>query len=171
MADSKITLQYDLKQNNAEGKPTYELWYPRAVRRSTLSLRGLSNHIADHGSIYTPDVVYGVLTKFKNCLIELVSTGVAVKLDGLGIFYPTLESKGAETPIKYNAAEYVKGIHIRFRPDGISEDDITSRTFMEKCSLAQRMLFDKAGVPKKVKNGQLVDYGVDDDDEEEQEEP
>ena len=110
MADSKITLQYDLKQNNAEGKPTYELWYPRAVRRSTLSLRGLSNHIADHGSIYTPDVVYGVPTKFKNCLIELVSTGVAVKLDGLGIFYPTLESKGAETPIKYNAAPVFRRI-------------------------------------------------------------
>ena len=65
----------------------------------------------------------------------------------------------------------MKGIHIRFRPDGVSEDDITSRTFMEKCSLAQRMLFDKAGVPKKVKNGQLVDYGVDDDEEGEQEEP
>ena len=167
---NKIPIQYDLKQNNAEGKPTYELWYPRAVRRSTLSLRGLSDHIADHGSIYTPDVVYGVLTKFKNCLVELVSTGVAVKLDGLGIFYPTLESKGAETPIQYNVEDYVKGIHIRFTPDNTDDERITSRAFLQKCSLNQRMLFDKAGVPKKVKNGQLVDYG-EGDDEDEQDEP
>ena len=35
--------------------------------------------------------------------------------------------------------------------------------------MQQNMLFDKHGVPKKVKNGQLVDYG--EDDEEEEEEP
>ena len=117
----------------------------------------------------TPDVVYGVLTKFKSCLVELVSTGVAVKLDGLGIFYPTLESKGAETPIQYNVEDYVKGIHIRFTPDNTDDESITSRAFLQKCSLNQRMLFDKAGVPKKVKNGQLVDYDEGDDEDEEQE--
>ena len=166
---NKIPIQYDLKQNNAEGKPTYELWYPRAVRRSTLNLKGLSTHIADHGSIYTPDVVMGVLSKFTSCLVELVSTGVAVKLDGLGTFYPTIEAKGAETPVKYNAEDYVKGIHIRFYPEGSDDDDLTSRAFLKKVSMQQNMLFDKHGVPKKVKNGQLVDYG--EDDEEEEEEP
>lgn len=169
MATNKIELQYNLRQNNAEGKPTYELWYPRAVRRSTLNLKGLSTHIADHGSIYTPDVVMGVLSKFTSCLVELVSTGVAVKLDGLGTFYPTIEAKGAETPVKYNAEDYVKGIHIRFYPEGSDDDDLTSRAFLKKVSMQQNMLFDKHGVPKKVKNGQLVDYG--EDDEEEEEEP
>ena len=169
MATNKIELQYNLRQNNAEGKPTYELWYPRAVRRSTLNLKGLSTHIADHGSIYTPDVVMGVLSKFTSCLVELVSTGVAVKLDGLGTFYPTIEAKGAETPVKYNAEDYVKGIHIRFYPEGSDNDDLTSRAFLKKVSMQQNMLFDKHGVPKKVKNGQLVDYG--EDDEEEEEEP
>ena len=160
-----IELRYDLRQNNAEGKPTYELWYPRVVRHGTLSLRGLADHIADHGSIYTRDVVVGVLTKFTTCLVELVKQGQAVKLDGLGIFYPTIEAKGAETPVNYSAIEYVKGVHIRFNPDTTDLDNISSRAFMAKCTFAQRMLFDKAGVPKKVKNGQLVDYGDGDEDD------
>ena len=37
---------------------------------------------------------------------------------------------------KWNANTYVKGIHIRFRPEGASDDNITSRTFKDQCSLA-----------------------------------
>ena len=166
MAQNKIQMQYDLRQNNAENRPTYELWYPRAIVSNTLSLKGLSNHIADHGSIYTPDVVFGVLTKFKSCLVELVSQGVGVKLDGLGIFYPTLEAKGAETPVGYNLSAYLQGVHIRFRPEGAADEDITSRSFKSKVSMKQRLLFDKNGIPKKIVEGQIVDYGTDDEEEE-----
>lgn len=170
MASTKIELQYDLCQNNAEGKPTYELWYPRAIRHSTLNLKGLAKHIQSHGSIYTIDVVTGVLTKFKDCLVELVSQGTGVKIDGIGTFYPTLEAKGAETPVKYNVTDYVKGVHIRFTPESTTEENITSRVFMEKVSMKQRMLFDKNGVPKKIKNGQIEDYGNDDEDDNDGEE-
>ena len=72
--------------------------------------------------------------------------------------------------MKYNASEYVKGIHIRFTPESTDEENITSRMFMEKVSMKQRMLFDKNGVPKKIKNGQVVDYGSDDDDDNDGEE-
>jgi len=163
MAKEKISMAYDLKQNNVESSSTYGLWYPRAVRRDTLSLRGLADHIADHGSIYTRDVVLGVLTKFTSCLTELVSQGTGVKLDGLGTFYPTLEAKGAESPVGYDVNAYVKGVHIRFLPESADLDNITSREFAKKCILQQNMIFDKNGVPKRVVDGQLVDYGDDDD--------
>ena len=165
MATKKIEMQYDLRQMNNENNSSHTLWFPRAVRRSTLNLRGLSNHIADHGSIYTPDVVEGVLTKFSSCMIELIQQGTAVKLDGLGTFYPTLEAKGAATPIDYNIGEYLEGVHIRFTPEGSSDENITSRRFAEKVSLKQHMIFDMNGVPKKVVKGQLVDYGTSEDGE------
>ncbi len=161
MAKEKISMAYDLKQNANENSTSYGLWYPRAVRRDTLSLRGLADHIADHGSIYTRDVVLGVLTKFTSCLTELVSQGTGVKLDGLGTFYPTLEASGAETPVGYDVNEYVKGVHIRFLPESADLDNITSREFAKKCILQQNMIFDKAGKPKKIINGELVDYGND----------
>ncbi len=168
MASKKIEMQYNLRQLNNENNNAHLLWFPKAVRRSTLNLRGLSDHISDHGSIYTRDVVLGVLSKFTSCLIELVEEGVAVKLDGLGTFYPTLEAKGAETPVGYNIEEYLKGVHVRFTPEGCEDDNITSREMKNRVSLKQNMIFDLNGVPKKVKNGQLVDYGVDDEDDEDE---
>lgn len=62
MATNKIELLYDLVQNSSENSRSYGLWYPGAIRHSTLDLDGLTDHIAGHDSIYTPDVVKGVLT-------------------------------------------------------------------------------------------------------------
>jgi predicted histone-like DNA-binding protein len=165
MATSKIEMKYNLRQFNNDKSSAHMLWFPRAVRNSTLNLRGLSDHISSHGSVYTNDVVGGVLTKFKECLVELVSEGTAVKIDGLGTFYPSLEAKGAEDPVGYNINEYLEGVHVRFLPENAEDDRITSRAFLNKVALSQNMIFDINGVPKKVKNGQLVDYGNDDDDE------
>jgi len=159
MATRKIAMKYDLYQLNNENSPAFGKWFPRAIRNSTLSLRGLADHIANHGSVYTQDVVYGVLTKFKTCLVELIEQGTAVKLDGLGTFYPTLEAAGADDAVGYNIAEKLEGVHIRFLPERAAEDDITSRTMKSKVSLEQRLIFDVHGVPKKVVDGQLVNYG------------
>lgn len=159
MATTKVEMQYDIYQNGNEDSTAYGKWYPRAVQLSTLNLKGLANHIQGHGSVYTQDVVLGVITKFRDCLVELVSQGIGVKLDGLGTFYPTLEAKGADTPVKYNLESYLEGIHIRFRPEGAGEDKLTSRVFKKQVPMKQRLIFDKSGKPKKVEDGQLVDYG------------
>lgn len=164
MATNQIEMQYDLRQNSSENNRAYGLWFPRAIRHSTLNLKGLANHIQGHGSIYTIDVVFGVLTKFKDCLVELVSQGTGVKIDGLGTFYPTLEASGAESAVGYNINEYLKGVHVRFLPENTDTEKITSRAFAEKVSMKQRLIFDMNGVPKKVENGELVNYGETDDD-------
>ena len=70
-----------------------------------------------------------------HALAELIAQGVAVQLDGLGTFYPSLESAGADKPENYSTNEHVKGVHVRFLPDSTSLDNITSRTMKEKCSL------------------------------------
>ena len=158
-------MSYDLYQNNVTDSTANGKWFPRAVRTNTLDLDGLTDHIASHGSIYTPDVVQGVLKKFTSCMVELVSQGVGVKLSGLGTFYPTLEAEGADTPVDYNLSNCLKGVHLRFLPDDSERAALTSRQFMQKVSLKQRMIFDRNGVPKKVVDGQLVDYGKDEEPE------
>lgn len=168
MATKKIEMEYDLRQMNNEKSEGHMKWYPHAVRRTTLSLKGLSDHIRGHGSIYTDDVITGVLSKFSTCLVELVQQGVGVKLDGLGTFFPTLEATGASTPIGYNIDAKLVGVHIRFTPEGVGDSNITSRAMKDKVCMKQRMLFDANGVPKKIKNGELVDYGTDDDDDDQE---
>ena len=54
-------------------------------------------------------------------------------------------------------------MHIRFNPEDVKLDQITSRAFKQKCTLQQNMIFDKAGKPKKIVDGRLVDYGNEDD--------
>jgi nucleoid DNA-binding protein len=84
-----------------------------------MNTRKLSNHIAEHGSIYTPDVVYGVMEKFRSCLLEMLLNSKKVKIEGLGTFYTTLEcvKGGAVSKDMFNVLKDVKGLHIRFLPE------------------------------------------------------
>ena len=68
--------------------------------------------------------------------------GNPIKIDGLGTFVPTVEStkegitKEALLEGKWNANTYIKGVHIRFKPEGTAEDKITSVAFKDQCALA-----------------------------------
>lgn len=139
MANEKFSINVNVLRNTNSSSATYGKWYPRLERKTTLSTRGLADHIANHGSIYTRDIIVGLLSKLSTCIPELVAEGHAVKLDGLGTFFPTAESdpeKGGVSSLEgYNPSETVKGIHIRFLPDDSSLDRITSRAFKERCTL------------------------------------
>ena len=123
---------YEVKQNKNTESKGYGMWYGRAKALETLNTRKLANHISEHGSIYTPDVVYGVLEKFRSCLVEMLLNSKKVKIDGLGTFYCTLESSGAASKDKYNTQEHIKGLHVRFLPEQTQEQNISSREFLKK---------------------------------------
>jgi hypothetical protein len=59
---------YEVKQNQNSHNAAFGKWYAQIKSLETLNMRRLVQHISEHGSIYTPDVVYGVLEKFRNCL-------------------------------------------------------------------------------------------------------
>ena len=158
MATNKIEMHVDLVRNTNQKSDYYGKYYGRAVRTSTLNTRGLSEHISQHGSIWTVDVVEGILRKLAQCVPELVGQGVAVKLDGLGTFFPTLENKkeGASTAADFNVGENIVGVHIRYTPEGEELDRITSRAFKEKVQLSPRNVVEitKTTVEGKVKRTQ-----------------
>lgn len=132
----------NLRMNENLRSVAYGKYYPKAVEKETISLRGLTKHMEEHHSIYGRDVIEGVITKMAGCITELISQGNPVKIDGLGTFVPTVESvkdgitKSELLSGKWNAALYVKAIHIRFRPEGAGDDDITSRNFKNQCALS-----------------------------------
>ena len=120
---------YLLKQNKVKNSKVSGKWFARQKTIETLNTRKLANHISEHGSIYTPDVVFGVLEKFRSCLLEMLLNSKRVKIDGLGIFFTTLENTegGAESKDKFLPQKNLKGLHIRFLPDSSTETDISSR--------------------------------------------
>ena len=138
MADSRIAMQYDLYQNKNMESRAYLKWYAEPVVVNTLNLKGFAHHIHEHNGTYRESVIKGVMGEMVECLTEMVSQGVGVKLDGLGTFHPTFECKGAASVDDFNINENLLGIHIRFLPEGAKDEELTSRKFKEKCTLKRR---------------------------------
>ena len=125
---------YEVKRNQNSYSQAYGKWYAQIKSLETLNTRKLANHISEHGSIYTPDVVYGVLEKFRSCLVEMLLESKKVKIEGLGTFYCTLENQknGALKKEDFNVNKHLKALHIRFLPEQTTEENISSREFLKK---------------------------------------
>ena len=125
---------YEVKRNQNSYSQAYGKWYAQIKSLETLNTRKLANHISEHGSIYTPDVVYGVLEKFRSCLVEMLLESKKVKIEGLGTFYCTLENQknGAAKKEDFNVNKHLKALHIRFLPEQTTEENISSRQFLKQ---------------------------------------
>ena len=132
-----------MKQNNIKNSMIFGKWFAHGKTIETLNTRKLANHIADHGSIYTPDVVFGVLEKFRSCLLEMLLESKRVKIDGLGIFFTTLENEkgGAAKKEDFSPQKNLKALHIRFLPDQVAETNISSREFIKKAEFVNAEAF------------------------------
>ena len=125
---------YEVKQNQNSYSAAFGKWFAQVKSLETLNTRKMAHHISEHGSIYTPDVVYGVLEKFRTCLLEMLLNSKKVKIDGLGTFYTTLENTkgGAQSKDKFSVNSHLKALHIRFLPEQMMEEDISSRKFLKQ---------------------------------------
>lgn len=148
MATERIAMGINLRKNKNSVSTAYGKYYPEVDTKKTLSLRGFAQHMVDHGSIYTRDIVEGVLLKITDCLPELVAQGVPVQLGSLGTFYPTAEvvKDGAVQNIAamdgLNPNDVVKAIHIRFLPDSTKLDNLCGPQFKNRCTLEFRNIVD-----------------------------
>ena len=125
---------YEVKKNQNTSSSAYGKWFAQIKTLETLNTRRLAQHISEHGSIYTPDVVYGVLEKFRSCLLEMLLESKKVKIEGLGTFYCTVENQkgGALKKEDFNVNKHLKALHIRFLPEQEQEQNISSREFLKK---------------------------------------
>ena len=127
---------YDVYQNANETSAAYGKFYGRIVHTETLNTRKLAKHIAEHGSVFTQDVVEGVLTKAETCIVEMLLESKKVKLEGLGTFYLMAENKkgGAPSLEKFNPKSTFNGLHIRFLPDSSSDTQLNSKDVLAKAT-------------------------------------
>ena len=149
---------YDVYQNKNTNNAAYGKYFGRIVHTETLNTRKLAKHIAEHGSVYTEDVVSGVLTKAEACIIEMLLESKKIKLEGLGTFYLMAENKkgGAVSIDKFNPKGSFKGLHIRFLPDLSGEAGLNSKDVLSKATFmwAEDLKRDKAeGRPDNPTNG------------------
>ena len=114
MAAAKLPFQIALEQNTNDDSTAFGKWFGRTYSTSdTLSLRGLIERVAFDQSVYSRDIIEGVIDRLTTVMTELLTSGESVKWDGLGTFTPYVESTGTNDVESYDVNVNVKGIHIR----------------------------------------------------------
>ena len=124
------TYKNNNSKNNAYGKTYGRLVYVDTLDTSDLC-RHICRHMMKHGTIYTPDVVKGVVERFVMCFEELLLEGNKIKLDGLGTFYLSVSTEGVDNEDQFTANN-VKAIRIKFIGDQSKESEYATKMLTNK---------------------------------------
>ena len=136
MARDIITMLVNLRKCEISTSKNYGAYFYEVEPKEPLSLKGFARHMAEHGKLATYEMLVLVLQNIVDCTKELIAQGQPVKLDGLGTFYPTIESVCADTIPEALAGinENIKGVHLRFRPENAKGEELTSRELKKACT-------------------------------------
>ena len=147
MATNTLIMSYVLRKFKNARSSANNRWFAYVNKAGTLSTRGLAQHMIEHGMIGNRAEVQAMLTKLSECIPELVAQGYGVKLDGIGIFYPTIANVkgGAETVADFNLTQNVKGVRFRFKPDSTDLDDLTTKAFGKKVTFGNGYYQEQSG--------------------------
>jgi predicted histone-like DNA-binding protein len=126
--------------------------YGKIIYRGTLSLNDMAEHIMKHGTVYTEDVVIGVITKLKSCMQELLSDGYKVKLDGIGTLYPTLTSEGVADAKDFSAQDNVTRLGISFLADQSKKSQFKASAMKQGTKLSTQLYAELTGEEEPTSN-------------------
>ena len=119
--------------------------YGKIIYRGTLALADMAEHIMKHGTVYTEDVVLGVITKLKNCMQEMLADGYKVKLDGIGTLYPVLTSSGVADAKDFSAQENITRVGISFLADQSKKSQYKASAMKQGTILSTKLYSELTG--------------------------
>ncbi len=131
-------MMINLRQNKNSSSNGYGKWYPEADSKEPLALKGFCRHMTEHGKLADYQMVVLVVQQVVECMKELICQGQPVKLEGLGTFSPSVESKkgGANSVAKameVGLESLIEGVHIIFTPENSKGEKLTSRSLKDDC--------------------------------------
>ena len=108
-------IQYSLAMRGNPGDPDMPKRAYASIQSSgTLSLDDFCAHIAQHGSIWTPDIVSGVIKKMVLCMEELLCAGNTIELGSLGSFKVGVKSKGAKDFASFDVGTNIRKVPVNW---------------------------------------------------------
>jgi predicted histone-like DNA-binding protein len=139
---------------NKNGESTaFGKWFLRALYPDTLGLKGLIERVAWDQSVYSRDIIEGVIKRVTLVMVEQLQAGQPVKWEGLGTFRPTIENKnGGINAAKvlsgdFNVADQIEGVSIAFIPENAKGEALTSRKFRDLCVFEDVGIIETTAVP------------------------
>ena len=147
MATNSLTMGYILRKFKNARSSANNRWFAYVDNKGVLSTRGLAQHMKEHGVVGNRADIENILIRLSECIPELVAQGYSVKLDSIGIFFPTIANTkgGAETPAEFNVAQNIQGVRFRFKADSTDLDDLTTKAFGKKVSFGQGYYQEQSG--------------------------
>ena len=135
-----------------EARQKVKKTYGKIIYRGTLSLGDMAEHIMKHGTVYTEDVVIGVITKLKSCIQEMLSDGYKVKLDGIGTLYPVLTSEGVTDAKDFSAQENVTRVGVAFLADQSKKSQYKASAMKQGTQLSTQLWSELTGEETSTSN-------------------
>lgn len=111
-------INYSISKRLVKGKEEEGTKRVYAYAQSDLfmSIEQFAEHISSHGSLYSEDIVEGVLKKAVKCMVEKLKEGYKIDLGALGMFYVTIINKGwqdlPENLKDFNPAIHISGLNV-----------------------------------------------------------
>ena len=68
----KLKFLINIRKNINANNPGYGKYYPKAVEKETITLRGLAKHMSEHQCVYSRDIIEGVLIKMVTPLEDWI---------------------------------------------------------------------------------------------------
>ena len=125
-------------QNKNEDSKAFGKWYQRGLIISTLDTHDIAEHMVEHGSIYSADIIEGVLQQFYVCAAEQVFQNRRVKMTGLGTLYLGIESKGANKPSEATV-DKISAVRIKLLPDASEAAQLTGAKLRQRVKFTHSM--------------------------------
>lgn len=119
MGNKRIgNLKYSLalRKSNPSEKNSEKKVYAVMQSNETIGLDNLTDHMTEHNTPFTGGTLTGVLKDAMKCIIEQMLAGNRVNLPGLGTFYVTISSQGADSADEFNPTAHITRVtpHIAF---------------------------------------------------------
>lgn len=108
--------------------------FGRAKYRRTLSLDDMASHMTEHNSVFSKGTVKGLLEDFSDCIVEMICDGNKVKIDGLGTFFVSLTSTGADTEGEFSSQNF-KRARVHFTADQVAGRGVDAAAIRDRISL------------------------------------
>ena len=110
---------YVLQKNNNEHSAIYGKYNARPVyQEEFVDLTEVAQYIQDQCSVKRSDVK-AVIDELGGALKHYLKMGAKVKIEGLGIFKPTVSSKAIANLADWNQAEHLKPTRLLFTPEKV----------------------------------------------------
>ena len=92
------------------------VWYPQAVTvGNPVETKKIAERLAAISTVSKADVA-AVLAELPGVMADYMSQGKSVRLDGLGTFRYTLDTKGVETEEEFDFQKQLKAVRVQFTP-------------------------------------------------------